>query len=84
MRSALHDAGFWPTFHRVDMEPALNAALTRGGFDIVIYDPATSGLSRGMVQACIDTLRPGIPLILLGDLATLGSQIAAVLEARRN
>lgn len=84
IRSALFAAGFSPTFHLVDIEPALHAALTRGGFDIVIYDPATTGVSRATVQACIDMLRPGTPLVVLRDLADLGSQLAAVLETRRN
>ena len=84
MRLALEQAGFAPTFERVDIEPALHAALVRGGFDAVIYDPATPGLSRATVAACIDKLRPGLPFVQLRDLTELAHQIAAVLEARRN
>jgi hypothetical protein len=84
IRSVLRAAGFEPTFHQVDFEPALHAALTRGGYDVVVYDPASTGLSRAAVQACIDTLRPGTPLVVIRDPRDLGRQIAAVLEARRN
>ncbi len=84
IRSTLRTAGFAPRFHRVDIEPALHAALTRGGYDVVIVDPHTAVLSRQIVQARIDELRPGTPLVLLGELSDLGARIAAVLHARRN
>lgn len=84
IRSSLRAARFAPRFHRVDIEPALHAALTRDGYDVVILDPGTTGLTHELVQARITELRPGTPLLLLGDVADLGGRIAAVLHARRN
>jgi hypothetical protein len=84
IRSALHGAGFVARFHRVDIEPALAAALTRDAYDVVILDPRIPGLTRELVQARIAELRPGTPLVLLGRLDDLGVRIAAALDARRN
>lgn len=84
IRSTLRSAGFAPRFHRVDHEPALHAALTRGDYDVVILDPETTGLTRELVQARITELSKGTPLVPLGGLPDLGARVAAVLEARRN
>ena len=71
-------------FHRVDIEPALHAALTRDAYDAVVYDPQTPLLTRDIVQARINELRPGTPLVVLGKLEDLGACIAGALDARRN
>ena len=84
IRTALRAAGFSPSFVRVDIEPALHAALTRGGFDVVIIDSTLRRITREVVRARIGELRPGTPLVVLGSLHDLGARIAAVLEARRN
>lgn len=84
VRAAVRAAGLAPTFLRVDIEPALHAALTRGDVDLVIYDPTLEGLSRAIVEARCKKLRPGLPCIALGKLDDLGARINAVLKKQRN
>jgi hypothetical protein len=83
LRAALHDSGIDPRFTRVDIEPALNAALARGGFDLAIFDPATPGLPRAVVDARLREQRFSLPVVELGDLIDLGERIHAALAARR-
>jgi DNA-binding response OmpR family regulator len=75
VRRALQEAGFAPTFIRTDIEPALNAALTRGGIDLVIFDPTLDGLSRETVLARCRELRPSLQVLALGDLGDLGARV---------
>ncbi len=84
IRAALRAAGFAPTFLRIDIEPALHAALTRGDLDLVIYDPELEGLSGPTVAARCKAVRPGVPCIAIGELDDLGARIAAVLKPLRN
>ena len=51
VRVALREAGIDAHIARVDIEPALNAALQRTAFDVVIYDPATLGITRDTLDA---------------------------------
>lgn len=84
LRAALQAAGLDPRFTRVDIEPALNAALSRGGYDIAIYDPHTPGLQRTIVEACMRAHRIDIPLVELGELEDLAERIDVALAARRS
>jgi hypothetical protein len=84
LRAVLHDAGIDPRFTRIDIEPALNAALARGGYDLAIHDVATPGLPRAAVDARLRDHRCTIPVIELGELIDLGERIHAALAARRS
>lgn len=84
IRTTLRAAGMDPRFTRVDIEPALNAALTRGGFDIAIFDPRTPGLTRELVEARLKEHRRYLPIIVLGDLSTLAEHVGAAISARHN
>jgi hypothetical protein len=84
VRAALRSAGLAPTFVRVDIEPALNAVLTRGEIDVVIYDPEIDGLSRAVVEARCKELRPGLPCLPIGKLEDLGARVTAVIMKLRN
>jgi len=79
LRAALYAAGVVATFIRTDIEPALHAALTRGGIDLVILDPAIEGLSRETVVALCKQLRPSVPLIVLGEVDDLGEIVRSAL-----
>jgi hypothetical protein len=80
IRAALRDAALDARILRVDLEPALNAALARGGFDIIVFDPLTKELPRPVVQA---RLTPDLePVVLAND--GLAAQIAAALISRLN
>jgi hypothetical protein len=53
LRAALESAGHTVHIVRVDFEAALNAALTRDSFDAAIFDPATPGISRALLEASV-------------------------------
>jgi hypothetical protein len=84
LRAALQVAGLDPRFTRVDIEPALNAALSRGGHDVAIHDPATPGLPRTAVEACLRAHRIDIPLIELVEVEDVAERIDVALAARRS
>jgi len=84
VRAALRSAGIEARFTRVDIEPALHAALARGGFDVAIVDPATPGLMPSSIDACLREHRVTLPVLELGDVADLGARIKRALAARRS
>lgn len=84
LRIALDQAAMTARFHRVDIEPALNAALHRGGFDVVVLDPATTGISIEIVEACMKANRRSVPIVTLSDPSTLADAIRDALRARMN
>jgi CheY-like chemotaxis protein len=53
LRAALESSGHDVHIVRVDFEPALNAALAREAFDATIFDPATPGMSRALVETSL-------------------------------
>jgi hypothetical protein len=84
LRKALRSVDLEPRITRVDLEPALAAALSRGTFDVVIVDPLTPTISRETVEACLREhgVAPALPFA--GDLDELISQVVQVIRARRN
>jgi DNA-binding response OmpR family regulator len=84
LRASLRDAGFEARFTRVDIEPALHAALTRGGYDVAVVDPATPGLTRSTIELRLRDHRADFPIIVLEDIASLGEHVRAALAARRS
>nr|HEX4319214.1 hypothetical protein [Kofleriaceae bacterium] len=83
LRTALAAAGLRARFVRVDIEPAVNAALGRGGFDVIVFD-AGAGLSRATLDACIRDHETETPVIELGLVDDLAARITAALRATRN
>jgi hypothetical protein len=84
IRAALRSAGYEARFTRVDIEPALQAAVVRGGLDLAIVDPATPGLSASTIEACVRDHRPYLPIVELGDVSDLAARIKRALAARRS
>jgi DNA-binding NtrC family response regulator len=83
LREALRTAGVAARFTRVDIEPALNAALARGGFDVVVLDPTIPGMSPLVIEARMREHHVDIPIVELGDIATLVARIKQAIVARR-
>ena len=50
LRAALREAGVTVRITRVDIEPALNAALARSSYDVVVWDPSCA-IARDLVDA---------------------------------
>jgi hypothetical protein len=84
VRSPLRAAGFEPQIIRVDFEPALEAALTRGNIDIIVYDPATPSMTQHLVETRLRECEISIPFVSLGDPAQLGQVVWKTLQALWN
>lgn len=85
-RDALRVAGIEAQITRVDFEAALNAALARGGFAAIVFDPNTRGLTRDMLDARVrEHCRFFIPVIVLdGDEHVAAAVLARALGDLRN
>jgi DNA-binding NtrC family response regulator len=84
VRAALRDAGFLVEVTRIDIEPALHAALTRRAFDLVIHDPEVTGLPRPLVEARLREHRHATPVVTLRALAALGEAVLHAFAHLRN
>jgi DNA-binding NtrC family response regulator len=84
IRDSLEAAGLDVSIMRVDIEPALHAALTWGQYDLVIYDPEATTISRTTVEECLYATRSNLPFIVVGDIASLGDRVRALRHARRS
>jgi hypothetical protein len=85
VREALRDAGIAAMITRVDIEPALNAALGRGGrFDVVIHDASTPGIPREVLDARLREHRRAIPVVPLQALDDLVAAVRVVLRSQLN
>jgi hypothetical protein len=84
LRDSLRGVGFEARFTRVDFEPALRAALGRGGYDVAVVDPATPGLTHATIQRCLRDHRADFPIIVLEDIESLGVRVKAALASRRS
>ena len=84
LRSALTKADLPARFHRVDIEPALNAALDRGGYDVIIFDARTPGITRETIESRVKANRRTIPIVTLGDARTLADDIRQALRSHAN
>ena len=83
IRTALRDAGIEARISRVDIEPALNAALQRTRFDVVIYDPATPGITRETLDARMREHRRFAAVIVL-ELESVADMVRRALAERLN
>jgi hypothetical protein len=50
LRAALHAVGVRAQFIRIDIEPALGAAVARRNFEVILHDATTPGLSRAVLD----------------------------------
>lgn len=84
IRTALNDAGCSSRIMRVDIEPALNAALSRGNFDLILLDPATHEVPLDVVEARLREHRRCIPIVNLESTENLVDAIKEALLAHLN
>lgn len=85
LRAALRQADLDARIVRVDIEPALNAALKRGStFDLIVFDPATRGITRELIDARLVEHRRCIPVVTLKRLGDLAADIRVAFAALRN
>lgn len=84
IEQSLRAAGIHASIVRVDFGAALDATLAHQSFDVAIYDPATPGLSRRIVEDCIGRSGRDLPIVMLEDAAMVGAQVSRVLAASRN
>lgn len=84
IRARLVSAGYVPHITRVDFEAALEAALWRGGLDVILVAKGTPGLPVSTVQSRLREYSCHAPLVELGDLETLGQRIRDAVATLRN
>jgi hypothetical protein len=85
VRAALRDAGISATITRIDIEPALNAALGRGTpFDVIVHDPGTPGLPLSVVEARLREHRRVIPIVSVTALDDIVVAVWTAIESRLN
>lgn len=84
VRAALHAVGYDIDITRVDLEPALHAALTRRAFDLVIHDPSVAGLPYEIVEARLRAHRHATPIVTLRSIASLGEAVIRAFAHLRN
>jgi hypothetical protein len=77
-RAALAASGIGARISRVDIEPALNAALSRTSYDLVVLDPRTPGITRELVEARLRDHRRFVQIVMFDGLE---ETIAAILRA---
>jgi hypothetical protein len=80
----LRAAGFDPQITRVDFEAALEAALSRGRIDVVIYDPATAGMPRSLVDGKLVEHGIALPFVALSAPDGLADAVQKALVQSRN
>lgn len=80
IRNALAAAGIDADLVRVDIEPAVNAALSWGRYTAVVYDPATTTVSLAAVEQCMRSNQCTVPLVVADDLSMLGARLLAALR----
>lgn len=69
---------------RVDIEPAVYAALGVKAYQLVIFDPRTPGLSRETVQSCMRSHGSTAQLVVLEDATAIEDAIAGALRRRQS
>ena len=83
LREALGDAGYRADVTRVDIEPALNAAITRRDFEVAIVD-GDVGIARELVERRFREHRISAPLLDHDTSATLVRRIEEAMHYRRS
>lgn len=80
VRDALAAADIDADLVRVDIEPAVNAALSWGRYAAILYDPATTTVSLAAVEQCMRANQCAAPLVVADDLSTLGARVLAAVR----
>jgi hypothetical protein len=81
---SLRSAGVVATLLRVDFKAALDAALERDRFDLVIVDPRIGELSAQVVEACCKAHGRKLPILVIEEASAIGEQVLRVLDQRLN
>jgi len=84
IENALREAGVDAALARADFEASLQAALSHDQFDVVIFDRATSELTREAVETCTRAHGRGVPVIAFDDPAQLAAEVLRVIGPRRH
>jgi len=84
LRAALLRAGMAVEITRVDIEPAVNAALMRRTFDVIVLDPNMPTVTRQDVDDCLRAQRLWIPIVELREVERLADDIQHALANRLN
>ena len=82
-RTSLRAVGLTVQLTRVDFPAALNAALSWGSFDAILFDPETPSISLEHLTHSLRERSLSTPIVLI-DGTDVGKRVAAVLRARRN
>ena len=82
-RAALRDAGVTVRITRVDIEPALNAALARSSYDVVVWDPRCS-IARDIVETRLREHGRSATIVVMEELGVTVTNIVHTLTARFN
>jgi hypothetical protein len=83
LRAALRDAGVTVRITRVDIEPALNAALARSSYDVVVWDPHCR-ITRDVVEARLREHGRTASIVVMEELGVTITNIVHTLTARFN
>jgi deoxyribodipyrimidine photolyase len=83
LRAALRDAGVTVRITRVDIEPALNAALARSSYEVVVWDPRCS-IARDIVETRLREHGRSATIVVLEELGVTVTNIVHTLTARFN
>jgi len=85
-RAALRAVGIHARISRVDIEPALHAALGRSSYDVIVLDPRTPGISRDVVDAGLREHARLIPVVVIDtdSAEAIAGAIKRTLDARLN
>jgi len=84
VQTALERAGITASITRVDFLASLQAALVRDRFDAAILDPTTPELTPELVAAACQENGRDIPLVIMEDVAQVGTQLRYAVEHRRH
>ena len=79
--AALRDAGLDVTHERVDIAPALWAALERARWDVIVCCWKTPQLTISAVNKIISQCKHKPPVVVLDRLETLGRDVRKVFNA---
>lgn len=84
LRAALRDADLDVRLHVVDIEPALNAALARGGFHAILYGHGTAGITLDVVEALMREHRRTLPVVQITCIDETVEHLRDALAKSRN
>lgn len=84
LRAALRDAGIDAKIWRVDIEPALNAALERATYDVIVFDPTTPHITRATIEELVRDHQRLATIIVFDSMESVVEAIKHVLAARLN